>query len=389
MTPIDPPSARSHTVDGAVPRSWSAHLKHLVYLLLLSWVGFGTGRPATGQISPPSRKLLIEFGWDEPDTRFLREHARVVEATPFDGCVFHAVARKEDGSVENFAWKFWGKTAYSEKEFADAFEDLRAARLERFRHNFLRVNTTPADLDWFDDFGPILNNARLAARLARAGGARGLLFDVESYEGALFDFRKRRDATARSWDDYAAQVRLRGRQVMTAFQEGYPGLTVLLTFGPSLVDRQARRAGVDPRETPDALLVPFVEGMASAREGSTRIIDGYELSYGYREPGQFDDALATIRRLSPKLQAGFGLWLDYDWREKGWNVDDPSRNHFTPEGFQKALRAALERTDEIVWVYTETPRWWTSDGGPAEKLPARYVEAIREARKGLADVAGP
>jgi hypothetical protein len=43
------------------------------------------------------------------------------------------------------------------------------------------------------------------------------------------------------------------------------------------------------------------------------------------------------------------------------------------------LRAALKQADEYVWIYTETPRWWTKDGTP-EKLPSDYVEAVRTAR---------
>ena len=35
-----------------------------------------------------AEKKLIEFGWDEPDTAFMREHAAEMERSPFDGCVF-------------------------------------------------------------------------------------------------------------------------------------------------------------------------------------------------------------------------------------------------------------------------------------------------------------
>ena len=39
----------------------------------------------------------------------------------------------------------------------------------------------------------------------------------------------------KAWDDYAKQVRQRGREVMAAFQQGYPGgVTIFLTFGYSL-----------------------------------------------------------------------------------------------------------------------------------------------------------
>jgi len=35
------------------------------------------------------KKKLIEFGWDEPDTTFMREHIVEMEKTSFNGCVFH------------------------------------------------------------------------------------------------------------------------------------------------------------------------------------------------------------------------------------------------------------------------------------------------------------
>ena len=85
-----------------------------------------------------------------------------------------------------------------------------------------------------------MGNARLAAKLAREGRCAGILFDVEEYEGGLFTYPKQRDAKAKSWDEYAAQARRRGREVMAAFQEGYPDLTVFLTFGHSLPRHQVR-----------------------------------------------------------------------------------------------------------------------------------------------------
>jgi hypothetical protein len=56
-------------------------------------------------------------------------------------------------------------------------------------------------------------------------------------------------------------------------------------------------------------------------------------------------------------------------------VDDFSKNHFTPAEFEAAVRSALEVSDEYVWIYTEQPRWWTS-----ERLPAAYIDALRSAR---------
>jgi hypothetical protein len=175
-------------------------------------------------------KKLIEFGWDEPDTAFLRQHLAEMERTPFDGCVFHANYGRVGGRKGSFTWDGWGTNAFTEADLKAAFDDLKAIRSSRFKHNFLRFNTTPANFDWFDDHAAVLSNARLAARLARAGKCPGLLFDIEQYNAPLFDYRKQRDAKTKSWELYATQVRRRSREVMEAFQDGYPGLTVFLTF---------------------------------------------------------------------------------------------------------------------------------------------------------------
>ena len=102
----------------------------------------------------------------------------------------------------------------------------------------------------------------------RQAGCKGVLFDIEQYNHPLFHYDKQRDAKTKSWDEYAGQVRHRGRETMTAFQDGYPGLTVFLTFGYSLPHDRDRAA--TPAKLPKAeygLLAPFLDGMLDAAEG--------------------------------------------------------------------------------------------------------------------------
>jgi hypothetical protein len=335
-------------------------------------------------------KKLIEFGWDEPDTAFMRRHLAEMEATPFDGCVFHVNYAKPGGSG-NFTWECWGRRTFTPAELQPALDDLKATRFRRFRHNFLRFNVTPGDVDWFDDFSPILANTELAARVAKQGRCAGLLFDIEQYNAQPFDYRKQRDAKSKSWDEYAAQVRLRGRQVMEAFQKGYPGLKVFLTFGYSLPWAQMQRRGASLADVPYGLLAPLLDGMAAAAKGKTRIVEGCELAY----PDRTSEQLAAHDRLMRRevlpivgekgrfpaaFSFGFGLWLDYDWRRLGWDENEPAKNYYTPEAFESSVRRALELADEYVWVYTETPRWWSPEG-KSLKLPQQYVEAVRRARQ--------
>ncbi len=349
---------------------------------------------ASESTAKPAPKKLIEFGWDEPDPAFLRKQIVEMEKTPFDGCVFHPMYTNADGSQGNFTWECWGKRAFTEKELNNSLEDLKATPIRRFTENFLRFNTTPADVDWFDEFSAILNNARLAARIAREGKCRGLLFDIEQYNAPLFNYRRQRDAETKPWEVYADQVRLRGRQVMEAFQQGFPDLVIFLTFGYSLPWTQSQNGARLLSDCSYGLLAPFLDGMVDASEGRTRIVDGHELSYGFRDSSRFAIAYKTMKegvlpivrdakKYHEVFSFGFGIWLDHDWRNRGWDTEDLSKNFFTPEAIESSARAALQAADEYVWIYTETPRWWSADGKRV-KLPDAYDLALRRAR-GLED----
>ena len=349
--------------------------------------------------SQEKAKKLIEFGWDEPDTSFLRSHIGDMQKTPFDGCVFHAnfIESKDvaddgiwaRGGSGNFTWAAWGQRAFADIELSRALSDLQATDLGRFNQNFVRLNVTPGNVDWFDDFSAIINNCRLAARVAHDGKCKGILFDTEQYEGKLFHFEKQRDATTKNWDTYAAQARLRGAEVMTAFQEAYPDVTVFLTFGYSLPWYESNAGARSLAECENGLLAPFLDGMLQAANGKSKIVDGHEPSYGYREPEQFAAAYKAMKtgllpivrdpiKYSQVFSIGFGIWLDYRWQSLGWDTADFAKNHFTPETFGANVDTAFKTSDEYVWVYSETPRWWIAEG-KSTNLPQVYADSLRTA----------
>jgi hypothetical protein len=340
-----------------------------IALLLLAW-------------TLPGEKRLIEWGWDEPDPAFMRAHAAEMERTPFDGCVFH---------LNNFTWDVWGSRTFTAAELKGQVDDLKAAPFKRFSCNFLRFNTTPAKIDWFDDFAAVLANARLAATVAREGRCRGIMFDTEQYDGPLFDYRKQRDKATKDWAAYAAQARQRGREVMKAFQEGYPGIAVMLAFGHSLAWWQSDSGKKPLADCDYGLLAPFADGLVDACDAETRLVDGYELSYGFREAKQFDEAAKEIRsellpmvadaeKYKKTVRLGFGLWMDNKKKEAPWDTADFTKNYFTPETFEASVKKALATADEFVWIYSERPRWWSKDGKAVE-LPEAYVGALRRAKE--------
>jgi len=217
-----------------------------------------------------------------------------------------------------------------------------------------------------------------------------LVLDVEQYQGQAFDFRAQKLARARTWDAYAAQARLRGRQIMSAFQDGYPGLTVFLSFGHSLPWVLSDRGRRPLSETSYGLLAPLLDGMLEGARGRTRVVDGYELAYGLLDSRHFDEArklvedgvMPIVGAPGPyrrRLRLAFGIWLDYDWRHRGWNAREPSANYLSPEKLEALVAAGLRASDEYVWIYGETPRWWGT-AAPESRVPEPYVSALRRAR---------
>ena len=133
-------------------------------------------------------------------------------------------------------------------------------------------------------------------------------------------------------------------------------------------------------------------------------MDGYELSYSFKDPKRFQTAYETMSgKLLPIVNDpekyrrvfsfGFGVWLDANWHTAGWSADDPTQqsqisqsttnstagNYFSPQTFENSVREASRLSDEYVWIYSETSRWWSAEGKPV-KLPAAYDAALRRAR---------
>jgi hypothetical protein len=346
---------------------------------------FGIARIASaGEAAKPKPlegKKVIEWGWDEPGTKFLRENIEAMEQMPFDGLVFH-VDSSRGGSL---TWEMWGKRTFELAEFQPAIDDLRATRFRKFTDRFLRVNVSPGSADWFDDAAMrvVMDNFGVAAGVARQGLAKGFMFDVEQYNDQLFEYKKQKHHATKSFAEYQSKVRQRGREWIAAVARRYPKITILLTFGYSI---SRPPSGSDPSGGNYRLLADFLDGMWEACPDGVKIVDAWESSYTYKRPEQFRAAYETIKKKSAawsavpekytRVQAGFGLWMDCNWRAAGWHESDFSKNHFSPADFERAVRAALEVSDEYVWIYTEQPRWW-----PRQKLPQQYVNALNAARR--------
>ena len=162
-----------------------------------------------------------------------------------------------------------------------------------------------------------------------------------------------------------------------------------MTFGYTLAMEQCFG---DVKKLPTieySLLPAFLDGMVDVAAPGVKIIDGYEISYRFKEKNEFEvgrrhmeqDVLPWVsdaKKYRQVFSSGFGIWMDFDWRKLGWDLEHPEKNFFTPESLEKSIRAAMEVSDQYVWLYTESPKWWTSSGKP-DKLPKAYEDAVRRA----------
>ncbi len=341
--------------------------------------------------APPTKKL-IEFGWDAPSAAYVHSHAQVVAQSVFDGLVFHV--NLATAASESLAGRAFGSRTFTRGDLEPDMQELTAGKVAKLANSFLSLNLMPGDVDWFDSFAGVSANFELTARAAHDAGLRGILFDIEAYgKSEPFNFPKQRDAAARGFAAYSAQARIRGQELIKAFEKGYKGLTIFLPYGFSLPYQSLKRGWCQAlSECPQGLLKPFLEGMLEAATGSTHFIEGDEFAYGLRDPAEFESAARALRTDLPgfsdntaiyrrRFSVALPIWIDYQAKGERWSETDESGNYYSAAQLEAAVRGALAATDEFVWVYAQKPHFWTKDGAVLGAHPA-YGRALGEARGG-------
>lgn len=170
------------------------------------------------------RKKLIQVGWDQPSTSYVRHNWRRMESsTPFDGITLVAKFKQDGKEFDENSVQI--STKWPRSALENALSDLQSAKFERMKHNFVRVNSSPGSLDWFkdSDWEAACSNIANIAWLARQGGLKGILFDAESYGDKQYKWK------AESGHDFQRtfeQARRRGAQMMRAIAREYPDITV-------------------------------------------------------------------------------------------------------------------------------------------------------------------
>ncbi len=377
-------------------------LQGLRFLVLVAVVFFSLSENEVQSQGIAGEKKLIYYGWGNRDTKYVAEKSREMEQMPFDGIgVIVAIDRGKpttgNGATVNFLGSnIFGQVAFRTEDFQPAISDLKGVRWQKFTDNFLpaAINTSEQDrgFTWFDDarWKTILNNWKVLVTISKESGSKGVILDPESYGAAFFDYRQMRKRLNKPYWEFGKKVRQRGQEMMDLTARIFPDVTILCLYGYSVAWHEVYGWGglrqVKPLEEALYGLYPaFLDGMLEAAKPHAVIVDGYESAYGFKHESEFERArdemkrkviqLSSVPRLYEKhVQAGFGLWMDNDYK---WNPIDMTRNYFTPSQFEQTVKAALKVSDRYVWIYSQAPRFF-----PPSDLPEVYVRAINAARLG-------
>ena len=369
-----------------------------VTLFVLVCSATAPGQETGRTLSDRPRKKVIAWGgidWYSPAK--VRDNIREIEKLPFDGMILQGFASSrldKSGKPVMFDWECFGNQRFQREELAKTIETLKQIDFHQFTDNFLRYNVTPGDVDWFDDFENILHNARMWAAVTKDVGAKGWMFDVEDYKGTVFNYQKMKYRDEKSFDQYAQQVRLRGRQFMQAVQDGNPDIVILLCLAHSYVNRSpnARRhlAKIEYGLTP-----AFLNGMIEAAGPRVRIIDGHEQGYGYLTSEEFFRGYHATRRLAlslvppelhdryrTKMEFGMAVFANYSLGLTEYPGHWPIHYLTAKERlrvFEQNIYAGLQATDEYLWLYNEHIGWWEDPAWAYRPQPG-VLDAIRSAR---------
>ncbi len=333
------------------------------------------------------RKKLIESGWDAPDSHRFSNFLPEIDGRPFDGAVLEIAGTDLKQRAVAMTWAF-SSVPWQLEWFRSPVSRLQFCKPRNVTDNFLMLTANPGDIDWFDDAGwsQIVQHWRIAARVARESGMKGILFDPEPYvpPHAQFTYAAQNGHERHTFGEYCAQVRLRGRQIMEAIAAENPQCVVFCYFLNSVAGQAAGQPdAARVLETHSYGLLPaFLDGWLDVIPPGITLVDGCEIAYGFRTPAEYYEAASAIRvdcqsLVSPanrakyraQVQVSFGVYLDAYSEPPGFPAYIGGRGDgiTRPGRMFENLYAAIRVADEYVWIRGEKHRWWPTPNRQVEK----------------------
>ena len=317
-------------------------------------------------------KKLIQLGWEQPSPQILKQNYKMMEATsPFDGITI-GLRDTINGFVISEETVFVAreiKREWLQKSLAD----YKSCDFKKFKHNFLRINTVPGSLKWNDEkaWAVVTKNIGTMAWFAKTGGLEGICFDPESYFEKQFSWSSKSGLT---FFEAQSLARKRGQQLVNAIGSEFPDITIWGLFMFSYGRQSLHSSDVHEALKVDqyALYPAFLNGILDGLPPNAKMVEGNEDAYYPKSDLHlfmlYNDArvkaqalIAVENRKKFKSQYSVGMGLYFDMYSNNYGTKyylGPTINRTRMERFRDRVTAALDISDEYVWIWNEEYKWW-------------------------------
>jgi hypothetical protein len=222
--------------------------------------------------------------------------------------------------------------------------------------------------DFFDNWDGCIARWKMLANALRDNGYKGIFFDDEEYSGKIWNYPDDCKYREKSLDEYEAQARLRGRQIMDTIESVWPGLVLLQMHTPARSDPDVPVNVSMGQFGYVELAGAFFAGLLEAKDSTTTLYDGgevykyrteadFETSYQYRKNNvryaRFNTPLSTSKW--DQVQIAFA---QYNLPWQGSTMDASI--------MRNSYENALNRADNhFAWMWIEGVDW-IADGIPLD-----------------------
>ncbi|CAN5243639.1 hypothetical protein BH10PSE17_BH10PSE17_29520 [soil metagenome] len=239
---------------------------------------------------------------------------------------------------------------------------LYAAKPTKFKYLFAVVKDAKVTNDPFDDWSQVVKNWATMAKAVKDSGMVGIVFDNEQLTGLLnvypTDVQK---ASIFTKDDYQAQIRFRGKEIIRAIEAEFPDIVILFMRGPSVAEPRtpARFVTRSPDDAP--LAGALFMGFAQGKQSRSLIVDGGN-DYQLRTEEQFA-ASVKWRGTDMGADATGSQLVPSDLRNDAWpaavstaqglrDLDgfDQVTDPFDPALWTATVSRAVKAGPNIVWT---------------------------------------
>ena len=336
------------------------------------------------------------------------ENLSLFDTVPIDGGVLHLYAPLASGKRAASNMSLRDRTPWPRDVFAAEVPRLKEiGKHPSFNSIFIRcINMPRKRADWRDDaaWATFAGHLRAIAWAAKAGGARGLHIDHEDYFGAK-QFRIGKDDGG--WEETAAIVRKRGRELFQAVFEEFPEVELFfyrfLVADPAFWNCYSKATEpVAAMKAKGDLWPAFANGILDVMPWTAKVVEGDETGYRYESKYnwfylarnlQRNGALRLVAqenrdKYRARLSTAFPVYMDV-------YTDDtykPSSPYYrgAVEGaravhLERNLAQAVDAADEYVWLYGER-RTWVHWKGMKENSRIKTDFTWMEAFPGLDEV---